>query len=32
MAAHHVPVRLLELEATELAIMIDPQQPHQILE
>jgi len=32
MAAHHVPVRLLELEATESAIMIDPQRPHQIPE
>jgi EAL domain-containing protein (putative c-di-GMP-specific phosphodiesterase class I) len=32
MAARHVPVRLLELEATELAIMIDPRRPHQILE
>jgi EAL domain-containing protein (putative c-di-GMP-specific phosphodiesterase class I) len=32
MAAHHVPVRLLELETTESAIMIDPQRPHQLPE
>jgi hypothetical protein len=32
MAARHVPVRLLELEATESAIMIDPRRPHLLLE